>query len=163
MRTRACSRKRVRVRDGRFACCCRRLERLRSKLFSSAAPAAYRCASRWPRNRWIQTISFSFTKLRIASVYDQAVAQRPDCDDVILWNERGEVTESSVANIVVPVDGELFTPPQHSGLLAGTFREELLADGKIRERVIYKEELRQASSFFLINSVRKWMPAVLVD
>ncbi|MCM3904022.1 MAG: aminodeoxychorismate synthase component I [Pyrinomonadaceae bacterium] len=106
---------------------------------------------------------FLFHKTTNRVVYDQAMAQRPECDDVILWNERGEVAESSVANIVVKVDGELFTPPQNSGLLAGTFREELLAEGKIRERVIYKEHLRQASSFFLINSVRKWMAAVLVD
>ena len=106
---------------------------------------------------------FLFHKTTNRQVYDQALAERPDCDDVILSNERGEVTESSVANLVLPVDGELFTPPQNSGLLAGTFREQLLAEGKIRERVIHKEELRQASSFFLINSLQKWMPAVLLD
>ncbi|MCM3869503.1 MAG: aminodeoxychorismate synthase component I [Pyrinomonadaceae bacterium] len=106
---------------------------------------------------------FLFHKTTNRTVYEQAVAQRPDFDDVILWNERGEITESSVANIVLLIDGEPFTPPQDSGLLGGTFREELLADGTVRERIIHIEELRQASSFFLINSVRKWMPAVLVD
>ena len=83
-------------------------------------------------------------------------------DDVIFWNERGEVTESSIANIVVSIDDELFTPPVSSGLLAGTFREQLLTEGKIRERVITIEELRNARQFFLINSVRKWMEAELV-
>jgi para-aminobenzoate synthetase/4-amino-4-deoxychorismate lyase len=106
---------------------------------------------------------FLFHKTTNRLIYDQAIAQRPDCDDVVLWNERGEVTESSVANVVLPVDGQMFTPPQDSGLLAGTFRNQLLADGNIRERVIHKEELRQASDFLLINSVRKWIPAVLVD
>jgi para-aminobenzoate synthetase/4-amino-4-deoxychorismate lyase len=106
---------------------------------------------------------FLFHKTTNRAIYNQALAGRPDCDDVILWNERGEVTESSVANLVLPVDGKLFTPPQNSGLLAGTFRDQLLAKGKIRERVIHKEELRQASSFSLINSVQKWMPAVLLD
>jgi para-aminobenzoate synthetase / 4-amino-4-deoxychorismate lyase len=106
---------------------------------------------------------FLFHKTTNRQVYDQALAKRPDCDDVILWNERGEITESSIANVVLSIDGQLFTPPQHSGLLAGTFREELLADGTIRERVIRKEELQEASSFFLINSVRKWMPALLID
>nr|MBA3573052.1 aminotransferase class IV [Pyrinomonadaceae bacterium] len=96
-------------------------------------------------------------------VYDKALAERPDCDDVILWNERGEVSESSVANVVLPVDGELFTPPQNSGLLAGTFRDQLLADRKIRERVILVSEIKQATSFYLINSVNKWMKAALVD
>jgi para-aminobenzoate synthetase/4-amino-4-deoxychorismate lyase len=106
---------------------------------------------------------FLFHKTTNRLVYDQAAEQRSDCDDVILWNQRREVTESSVANVVLSVDGELFTPPQDSGLLAGTFREELLAEGKIRERVISVEDLRQASSFFLINSVRKWIPAVLIE
>ena len=77
--------------------------------------------------------------------------------DVIFWNERGEVTESNIANVVVRIGGELFTPPIESGLLAGTFRNQLLAEGKIKERVITIEELKNAQEFFLINSVRKWM------
>jgi para-aminobenzoate synthetase/4-amino-4-deoxychorismate lyase len=75
--------------------------------------------------------------------------------DVVFWNERGEVTESGIANIVVSIDGQLYTPPVASGLLAGTFRNHLLAQGKIKERVITVEELPE--EFFLINSVRKWM------
>ena len=106
---------------------------------------------------------FLFHKTTNRAVYDKALAERPDCDDVILWNERGEVSESSVANVVLPVDGELFTPPQNSGLLAGTFRDQLLADRKIRERVILVSEIKQATSFYLINSVNKWMKAALVD
>lgn len=106
---------------------------------------------------------FLFHKTTNRQIYDQALAQRPDCDEVVLWNERGEITESSVANVVLPVDGQMFTPPRDSGLLAGTFRGHLLAEGKIRERVISLSELRQVSNFFLINSVHKWMKAVLVD
>ncbi len=106
---------------------------------------------------------FLFHKTTNRKVYNNALAKRVDCDDVVLWNERGEITESTIANVVLLIDGELFTPPQNSGLLAGTFREELLAQGKIRERVIYKEELRRFQSFFLINSVHKWMKANLVD
>lgn len=93
------------------------------------------------------------------SFYERPLQQREDCDDVIFWNERGEVTESSVANIVMELDGERWTPPRTSGLLAGTFREELLALGEIRERVILKDELKRAERFFLINSVRRWMQA----
>src|ERR1041385_2364647 len=77
--------------------------------------------------------------------------------DRIYWNERGEITESSIANIVVLIDGQLYTPPITSGLLAGIFRNHLLALGKIRERVISIEELQNAEEFFLINSVRKWV------
>jgi para-aminobenzoate synthetase / 4-amino-4-deoxychorismate lyase len=78
-------------------------------------------------------------------------------DDVIFWNERGEVTESSIANLVVSIDGELFTPPIECGLLPGVFRNHLLAERKIKERVITIEEFKNAQEFFLINSVRKWI------
>jgi para-aminobenzoate synthetase/4-amino-4-deoxychorismate lyase len=46
-------------------------------------------------------------------------------------------------------------------LLAGTFRDQLLSEGLIKERVITVEELKQAREFFLINSVRKWIRAQL--
>jgi len=87
--------------------------------------------------------------------------RRRSGDDVIYWNERGEVTESSIANVVVSIEGELFTPPIESGLLAGVFRKQLLAEGKIKERAISVKELQSTRDFFLINSVRKWMRASL--
>jgi para-aminobenzoate synthetase / 4-amino-4-deoxychorismate lyase len=85
-----------------------------------------------------------------------------DCDDVVFWNERGEITESSNANVVIRHNGKYWTPPIDSGLLPGTFRAELLSRGEIEERIIYKDELREAESVFLINSVRRWMPASLL-
>jgi para-aminobenzoate synthetase/4-amino-4-deoxychorismate lyase len=78
-------------------------------------------------------------------------------DDVIFWNERGEVTESSIANLVVPIDGDLWTPPIECGLLPGVFRNHLLARGEIKERVITIAEFQDAHEFFLINSIRKWI------
>ena len=67
------------------------------------------------------------------------------------------MTESSIANVVVPIDGELFTPPIECGLLPGTFRNYLLARGTIKERVITIDEFQRAPEFFLINSIRKWI------
>jgi para-aminobenzoate synthetase/4-amino-4-deoxychorismate lyase len=103
-----------------------------------------------------------FHKTTSRSLYSNELKAHPACDDVVLWNTKGEVTESTIANVVVPLDGELLTPPQSSVLLPGTFRAELLAEGKIRERVITVEELRRSPEFFLINSVHKWMKAKLV-
>jgi len=103
-----------------------------------------------------------FHKTTQRDFYSSALKQWPDCDDVIFWNERGEITESSIANVVVRIGDELVTPPVESGLLSGTFRDELLAEAKIYERVITVEELLKAEELFLINSVRTWMPAKLV-
>ncbi len=103
---------------------------------------------------------FLFHKTTHRTVYDAAKADYPDCDDVILWNEKGEVTEGTMANIVVRKSGKLITPPVECGLLAGTFRESLLKTGEIVEGILLKKDLLQADEIFLINSVRKWRPAL---
>ena len=102
-------------------------------------------------------------KTTARGVYEAARASRPDCDDVLLWNTRGELTESCIANVVLRLDGELLTPPRESGLLGGVFREHLLAQGEIAEALLRKEDLRRAEQIFLINSVRRWREAEVVD
>ena len=100
---------------------------------------------------------FLFHKTTNRKFYDAELALHPDCDDVIFWNENGEITESTIANVVVMLDGQLVTPPLESGLLAGTYRDELIAEGTISEQKITVEDLARATEVFLINSVRKWM------
>lgn len=105
---------------------------------------------------------FLYHKTTNRSVYDRAQGNASECEDVLLYNERNELTESCIANIVVELDGELYTPPVESGLLAGTFRALLLEQGTIREKVLYLRDLERHSRIYLINSVRKWQDAVLV-
>jgi len=100
-----------------------------------------------------------FHKTTSRSRYDLELERCQPCDDVILWNCRGEVTESTIANVVLFADGKNWTPPREAGLLAGTLRDELISRGELFERTITKDELASAGSFALINSVRGWMPA----
>jgi para-aminobenzoate synthetase/4-amino-4-deoxychorismate lyase len=79
------------------------------------------------------------------------------CDDLLLWNENDELTEFTIGNLVVEMDGSMFTPPISCGLLAGTFRAHLLEMGQVCERVICKDELGKCAKVFLVNSVRKWV------
>lgn len=102
-----------------------------------------------------------FHKITARSRYDRELERCQPCDDVIFWNSRGEVTESTIANVVISSDGKNWTPPRTSGLLPGTFRAELISNGELFERTIAKEELAAAESFALINSVRGWMRAKL--
>jgi para-aminobenzoate synthetase/4-amino-4-deoxychorismate lyase len=97
---------------------------------------------------------FLYHKTTCRRIYEEAVTARPGVADVILYNRRGEVTESTVANVVVETAGVLCTPPLRCGLLPGTCRAELLARGTIRERAITIEELLRSPAVFLINSVR---------
>jgi para-aminobenzoate synthetase/4-amino-4-deoxychorismate lyase len=89
-------------------------------------------------------------------IYERALAGRPGCDDVILVNEKGEVTESTIANVVVREADGYWTPPLECGLLAGTFRAELIELGSIREKRLTPADLMAAQEVWLINSVRGW-------
>jgi para-aminobenzoate synthetase / 4-amino-4-deoxychorismate lyase len=104
---------------------------------------------------------FLYNKTTRRQVYEAARESVPDCDDVLLYNERGELTESTIANLVLEIDGNLVTPPVASGLLPGTYREILLGQATIREQVLHFDDLRRCSKIYLINSVRKWREAVL--
>ena len=105
---------------------------------------------------------FLYHKTTHRRIYEDARQSCPDCDDVLLWNERGELTESSVANVVVDISGALVTPPVDSGLLAGTFRAWLIDQGRIREQAIKAADLGNCSKIYLINSIRKWREAALI-
>jgi para-aminobenzoate synthetase/4-amino-4-deoxychorismate lyase len=86
-----------------------------------------------------------------------------DCDEVILVNERGEVTECAIGNIVAEFDGKCVTPPVSCGLLGGTFRAELLDRGELEEQVLAVEDLKCADALYMINSVREWVRLKLVN
>ncbi len=88
--------------------------------------------------------------------YEEALERFPDAPDVVLWNQRGEITETCIANLVLELDGRLVTPDHRSGLLAGTLREELLDRGQLVEQTLSIDDLRRAERIFAINSVRGW-------
>ena len=104
---------------------------------------------------------FLYHKTTRRDVYDQAKMGNPDCDDVLLWNENGEITESCIANVVVDFKDKFVTPPVSSGLLAGTFRRWLLKQQKISEEIVTIDDIMVADRIYLINSVRKWRRADL--
>lgn len=102
---------------------------------------------------------FLYHKTTNRIIYDNARGDCPGCDDVILWNTRGEITESTRANVVLRREGRMLTPPVSSGLLAGVFRRHLLQNGEVAEAILRSEDLAQADAVYLINSVRGWITA----
>jgi para-aminobenzoate synthetase/4-amino-4-deoxychorismate lyase len=104
---------------------------------------------------------FLYHKTDHRDVYRRALAECPGCDDALLWNERGELTESCIASVVLELQGALFTPPLRSGLLPGIARSQLLAEGRVRERVLRPEDLPRCSRILLVNAVRGTWEAVL--
>lgn len=106
---------------------------------------------------------FLYHKTTRREVYEAALAACPGADDVVLWNERGEVTETCTANLAVWLEGAWWTPPVGCGLLAGTYRAALLEAGRLRERVITLEMMRRSERLAVLNSVRLWREARLIN
>ncbi|MDQ3005221.1 MAG: aminodeoxychorismate synthase component I [Chloroflexota bacterium] len=102
---------------------------------------------------------FLFHKTTKRDFYESVHKDAPGFDDVLLYNEVGELTEFTIGNLVVELEGRYFTPPLSCGLLAGIFRAHLLETGEVAERTIRVEELKDCEKIFLVNSVRKWQRA----
>jgi para-aminobenzoate synthetase / 4-amino-4-deoxychorismate lyase len=99
---------------------------------------------------------FLFHKTTRREIYEAARQGLEECDDVLLFNEAGELTEFTIGNLVVEWDGQLFTPPVHCGVLPGTFRAHLLETGQIVERSIPVSQLAHCTKIFRVNSIRRW-------
>ncbi|MBI5657387.1 MAG: aminodeoxychorismate synthase component I [Geobacter sp.] len=104
---------------------------------------------------------FRYHKTTRRDLFERAMNDHPGCDEVLFCNERGELTEGTYHTIVLRIDGELLTPPLACGLLAGTLRQELLARGEVRERLLHEDDLCRADEIWLVNSVRGWRRGML--
>ncbi len=84
-------------------------------------------------------------------------------DEVIFLNTRGEVCEGSRTNIFAQIEGRLYTPPVHCGLLPGVYRAHVLSTRpEATEKVLTLDDLRRAEALYVCNAVRGWQSAVLV-
>ena len=105
---------------------------------------------------------FLFHKTSRRQRYEDARSRHADADDVLLINEHGEVTESTIANVAVRMNGRWVTPPIEAGLLPGIGRTVALDDGSVTEAPITIEDLRSSEDLALISDARGWRRAVLV-
>ncbi len=55
------------------------------------------------------------------------------------------------------------TPSRDCGLLAGTFRAQLLDEGIVEEAVLSQSDIRRATKIWFINSVRGWVSVRFVE
>jgi para-aminobenzoate synthetase/4-amino-4-deoxychorismate lyase len=103
-----------------------------------------------------------FHKTTRRGTHDAARAGRADVLDVLLANEEDEVTEFTIGNVVLDLDGVHVTPPRDAGLLAGVMRAALLARGEVVERPVRVGDLARARRVWLVNAVRGRVPVRLV-
>jgi branched-chain amino acid aminotransferase len=101
----------------------------------------------------VKTISW------LNSVWAVAEAQREGFDEVVLLNERGEVSECTAANLFVVKGEKVLTPPLSSGCLEGVTRGILTevageAGTQVAEQVLKLEDLYAAEEMFITSTNR---------
>lgn len=109
-----------------------------------------------PASPWLQH------KTTRRDVYLARALRHPGADDVVLVNQRGELTETTIANLAVRLDGGWWTPPTTSGCLPGVERARLLDLGRLREHVLTPADLGAAEDLAVLNSLRGWRAARLL-
>lgn len=106
---------------------------------------------------------FLFHKTTHRQVYKQHESEVEGVFSVLLWNEHEQLTEFAIGNLVVEMNGRLYTPPIENGLLAGTYRQFLLDAGKIEEKEINKNDLEDCEAVWFINGVRGWLKVKIIQ
>ncbi len=99
-------------------------------------------------------------------LYDRLLrkAQSEGFGEVLFRNDRGEVTEGAVSNVIIRKNGRYLTPPLSSGLLDGVYRRYFLETRlNAGESPLAAGDIAGADCFFLCSSVRGLRRAVLCD
>ena len=107
---------------------------------------------------------FLFHKTTHRELYDEYRSQavQENIADYLFTNTNGELTEGTITNLFIEVNGRFFTPPLSCGVLPGVFRAEILAnDGRATERILTIDDLRSADAIYLCNSLRGWRKVTL--
>ena len=90
---------------------------------------------------------------------NMAAARQLGFDEVLFLNERSELTEGSISNLLVLINGTWITPPLDSGVLPGVQRTHLLQSApNLEERAIRIDDLQHVESLSVCNGLRGIRP-----
>jgi len=103
-----------------------------------------------------------------ANLFYLEQAQARGFDEVVLLNERGEVSECTSANLFAAEGPRVWTPALSSGCLPGITRELLLSevragDVTVEERVLRLEDLEKADEVFVTSTTRDLLPVFSIE
>ena len=95
-------------------------------------------------------------------------AHEQGLDEVVLLNERGEVSECTSANLFAVQGDRVYTPPLASGCLPGVTRAVLLEEVQvpgltIQAKVLRPEDLEAADEVFLTSTTREVLPVLSIE
>lgn len=96
-------------------------------------------------------------------------ARARGADEVVILNQRGEVTEAAVSNIAFVRDGVVITPPLAAGILGGITRSLVVHTIAPAAGVVAREEAVRPADFagmqecFLLSTTKDVGPVAAID
>jgi len=95
-------------------------------------------------------------------------AKKSGCDEAILLNTEGFVSEAATSNVFTVKRGALITPSIESGILPGITRGVIIKIAKklkikVEEKKLSHKELLNSDEVFLTNSLAEVLPVTRVD
>lgn len=96
-------------------------------------------------------------KVSARTFYDeerQRLQSLTDCDEVLFFNDEGQLCEGSFTSVFIEKGGQLYTPDISCGLLPGILRESLIADGLATPTVLTLDDVLAADRILVGNSLR---------
>ena len=74
--------------------------------------------------------------------------------EIIYHTADGKLLETSIGNLVLKMNGKLYTPPSTLGILPGIYRQHLLESRQAEEKILTVEDLKEAEVIYACNAVR---------
>ena len=104
----------------------------------------------------------------LASLLALREAKGKGAAEALIVDARGEVIEGASSNVFIVRGGELVTPPESAGILAGITRATVITVAKelalpLRFARLAPADIYAADEVFITSSIREIVPAVSVD
>ncbi|MFM2082949.1 MAG: branched-chain-amino-acid transaminase [Verrucomicrobiota bacterium] len=108
------------------------------------------------------------TANKLVQILARAEADEARADEALLLNSRGQIAETTSANIFIIVAGKVLTPPVSAGILPGLMRAavlELCAQLGLpaREQNFSPARLRRAEGVFLTSTAQSLVEVTALD
>ena len=137
----------------------------------------YRCRIALQKNGTIQLTVTELTDLPASYLQAQLTEQKLDLatpftyfktsqrnhltakhSEQIFYLPDGSLLETTIGNLILEIEGKLYTPPAHLPLLNGIYRRHLLETQQVEEKLLTLNDLIDADHIYACNALRGLYP-----
>jgi len=95
-------------------------------------------------------------------------ARQCGCEEAIILDNEGNLTEGAISNVFLIKDGELFTPGDNGQILPGRTRKQIIRTAGLHslnchEKRLSLADLQNADEVLICNSIRQVVPVVQIN